>query len=119
MGHVFVPIEIVNPYDLTRSITVDDALVDTGSTRTTIPRELAEELGLTIVGTFEAQSAAGPVTLDHSFALMKLDGRETYSDIFVSDDYAGVLIGVVTLQILGLVVDPEAERLVRREFLIL
>ena len=119
MGHVRVPVEIANPIERTRSVRVPDALVDTGATRTTINRALAEQLGLEVVGTQEIRTADGTSRIDQSFALVRYDGRQTFGDVWVSDSYPGVLIGVITLEALGLAVDPVSGRLVNSEFLLL
>jgi predicted aspartyl protease len=112
MGHVRIRVEIVNPTQRSRSVVVESALVDTGATRTTIPRAIADELGLEILGSMDVDTAAGPVRIDQSYAMVRLDGRQSVSDIWVSDAYEGVLIGVVTLEALGLAVDPVHERLI-------
>ena len=119
MGHVRVEIEIANPVQRDRVVRVTDALVDTGATRTTINRALSDQLGLEIVGTQQIRTADGASQIDQSFALVRYDGRQTFGDIWVSDVYPGVLIGVVTLESLGLAVDPVSGRLVNAEFLLL
>ena len=93
--------------------------MDTGATRTTINRALADELGLEIVGTQQIRTADGTSSIDQSFALVRYDGRQTFGDVWVSDTYPGALIGVTTLEALGLAVDPVSGRLVNSEFLLL
>jgi predicted aspartyl protease len=119
MGHVRVSVEIVNPVDRSRSVKVESALVDTGATRTTISRDLARQLDLEIRGAQQVRTAAGATTIDRSFAMILLEGRESIADIWVSDDYPGVLIGVITLEAMGLGVDPKNQRLIDVEQLLL
>jgi clan AA aspartic protease len=119
MGHVRVNVEIANPYQPNRSVIVEEALVDTGATRTTIPRSMAADIGLEVRGSASVQTAAGVKRIDRSFAQVKLNDRETIGDIFISDDYPGVLIGVITLESLGLAVDPKSGQLIDSPFLLL
>jgi predicted aspartyl protease len=119
MGHVRVPIKLANPARRDDAIAVESALVDPGATYTTVPGELAERLGLDVVGQRQARSAAGPVTIDESYAFFEYDGRRTVTPVWISDDYPGVLIGVITLEALGLAVDPGSGQLINSELLLL
>ena len=119
MGHVRVAVDIANPLMPGRSVSIPDALVDTGATRTTIPRTLAHELSLEIRGTVDIRTAAGVTKKNWSFAQITVNGRESFGDIFVSDSYSGVLIGVITLESLGLAVDPKSGELIDSPFLLL
>ena len=119
MGHVRATVRITNPYDRSFSAEVPAALITTGATRTLIPRSLANELRLRLEGNREVRTAAGIQRLDQAAALITLQGEETFGDVWVSDSFPSVLVGVVTLESLGLAVDPSNERLVKREFLLL
>ena len=119
MGHVRVAVEIANPQDPTLSVTVRDALLDTGASKTLVPRSIADQLQLRVVGKAEVRTVDGRSELDHSYAAVRLEGKQTYHDVFISDPYPGVLIGVVTLESLGFAVDAVKERLVPTEFLLL
>ena len=44
-----------------RCITVDDAIVDTGATRLSLPKSLIEQLGLTPIGSRKARTTNGIV----------------------------------------------------------
>jgi predicted aspartyl protease len=119
MGHVRIRVEIVNPVHRGNSIVVQDALVDTGATRTTIPRAMANKLELEIVGSQQIRTADGSANIDQSFALLRYDDKQTFGDIWISDRYPGVLIRVITLEALGLAVDPGSGRLTASDFLLL
>lgn len=119
MGHVRVPIKLANPTRRREAVEVQDALVDTGASFTTVPRALAQQLNLEILGQQETRTAAGVITIDRSFAYMEIDGRDTVVPVWVSDAYPGVLIGVLTLKALGLAVDPASGQLTPSEFLLL
>ena len=119
MGFVRVSVQIANPDHPAQSVTIDAALVDTGATTTTVPRELAQQLGLPVVGTRRARTIDGVLQVDVARALVMIEGEQTLHDVFVSDTYANVLIGVVTLELLGFAVDPVNLRLVPVELLLL
>ena len=118
MGHVRVRIRLANPQRRRDTVEVEGALVDTGATFTTVPRSLAVELELEILSQHETRTAAGLLTLDQSFAFFEYDGRQTVTPIWISDTFPGVLIGVVTLEALGLAVDPASGQLTNSEFLL-
>ena len=119
MGQVRVAVEIFNPSHRTIAVSVPNALVDTGATRTMIPRSLANELGLEIVGSQTVRTASGPESIDQSHALVVLNGKQSFNDVWISDLYPGVLIGVVTLEAMSLGVDPKNGRLIDVESLLL
>ena len=115
MGHVWVRARIGDSDR--RSIAEVDALVDTGATLTVVPRRLAEELGLGITGRVTAMTADGKIELEKARVWVELEGREDVVPAVVSDIMDRVLIGVTTLEVLGLQVDPITGRL--REWTIL
>ena len=119
MGHVRIPIKLAHPDTVEQLMSIDDALVDTGATWTTVPREVADDLGLRIIGQMTVRTAAGPQTLDQSYAYIQLAGKKMVTSLLVTDTYPGVLIGVTTLEALGLAVDPKSGRLVDSELLLL
>ena len=84
-----------------------------------MPRDLAEELGLPAIGRMTARSARGPVELEESYARVELEGHARGTPVVIGDAYRGVLIGVLTLEALGLAVDPVNDRLVEVEILLL
>ena len=119
MGVVEVTITITNPDDRSRRRDIPDAIVDTGASWTTIPKAMANELGLEIVGRKRVMTANGPVNVEHSHAMVEYDGRLSFSDIRVSDTYSGVLLGALSLEGMALAVDPKSGKLIDSELLIL
>jgi clan AA aspartic protease len=119
MGHVRVHLRIANPLRRDEAIEVEDALVDTGATWTTLPRGIADRLGLEIVGQVQTETAAGEISVDHSFALIEYDGKQSFSDVLINDSLNEVLVGVVTLELLRLAVDPSSGRLVDTKLLLM
>jgi aspartyl protease family protein len=119
MGHVRVKIRIANPARRHVAVDVDDALVDTGATWTTVPRDIADRLGLDIVDQVRTETAAGGMSVDHSFALVAYDGKQSVSDVLINDHLQEVLVGVVTLEGLRLAIDPGSGRLVDTKLLLM
>ncbi len=119
MGIVRVAITITNPAQRARRREIADAIVDTGASWTTIPKALAEELGLEVLGRKRVNTANGPIEVEHSFALIEFDGHQSMSDIMVTDTYPGVLLGALTLEGMALAVDPKSGKLVDSELLLL
>jgi clan AA aspartic protease len=119
MGHVKVPVRISNPENPGLSVDVVDALVDTGATWTSVPRSLVTNLNLRHEGSVRVNTAAGAQELEHSFARIEVAGKSLVTHLLISDSLPTVLIGVTTLEALGLAVDPPKERLVESEVYLL
>ena len=118
MGHVIVQMRISH-LDRPQDAVVVDALVDTGSTLTTIPRELANRLGLPVRGQNRVRTASGVQTSDRSMVWVEIQGKDGFAQVSISDNYPGVLLGVTTMEVIGFAVDPTKERLIDAELLAL
>jgi clan AA aspartic protease len=103
MSLIWIDAVIRNPF--TGKAITAKALVDTGTTLTVVPRRVAEELQLPVIGRRSVATAKGVAELDECLGVVEVMGRKAYTHILVSDDVDTVLIGVVTLEILGLEVD--------------
>jgi aspartyl protease family protein len=119
MGHVRVRIKLANPERLNEGVEVEEALVDAGATWTSVPRALAQQLRLRVMGQMAVKTAAGPQTLDQSYAYIELADRRMVTPLLVSDILEGVLIGVTTLEAMGLAVDPASGQLKESEVFLL
>ena len=104
MGHVWVDVKLSNPK--TGSEVEARALIDTGTTYTVIPAEVARRLGLESLGYVDVRTAGGVERLWESEARVRMFDRERTSPVLVSERTDLPLIGVVTLEILRLRVDP-------------
>ncbi|MGQ9469141.1 MAG: retroviral-like aspartic protease family protein [Nitrososphaerales archaeon] len=118
MGHVSVDAEIVNPEKPEFRAKIK-ALIDTGATYTVIPKRISKELGLKIKGEKVVKTAKGPATLSESYAEILIGERSGVSTVLVSEEIDQPLIGVVTLEIVGLTVDPTTGQLKEVEALLL
>jgi clan AA aspartic protease len=82
------------------------AFVDTGATFTLVPRRIADELQLPLIGKKSVTTAKGIAEFDECLGVVEIMGRKAYSHILVSDDVEFVLVGTVALETLGFEVDP-------------
>ncbi|MBI4339277.1 MAG: aspartyl protease family protein [Chloroflexi bacterium] len=90
-----------------------EALVDTGSSYTLVPRPLLERLGVVPQENWPFTLADGrrveyPVTQ----VRVRLDGRIRYTVCVFGEEGSQPLLGAVTLEEFGLGVDPIGKRLV-------
>ena len=117
MGHVWVDVRLVNP--ITGQEVRTTALVDTGATFTVVPQWVCEKLDLRVVGRKRVERAGGYLDLDESFALVEIEGRRGVTPVLIFRELKDVLIGVITLEALGLAVDPATGRLREARILLL
>jgi clan AA aspartic protease len=94
------------------------ALVDTGATLTVIPREIARELGLRVTGRSRVETGAGVIEMERSRAYIEIMGKKEIIPVLISDIIDKVLIGVTTLEILELEIDPATGTLRERALLL-
>jgi len=117
VGCVWVDVGIVNP--ITGQRVNVKALVDTGATFTVVPWWVHERLGLMIIGRRGVRTAKGYAELDESFAIVEVKGKRAATPILISREPSETLIGVITLEALGLTVDPITGELKEVEILLL
>jgi len=104
MGLVWID-AVIRSSSTGRAIAVK-ALVDTSAALSVVPRRIAEELQLPVIGRRRAATAKGVAELDECVGIVEVMGRKAYTHILISEDVDTVLIGVVTLETLGFEVDP-------------
>jgi clan AA aspartic protease len=95
------------------------ALVDTGATYTIVPWSVYEKLNLMIIGKKMVETAKGPTELDESFLVIEIKGKRAVTPVLISRDLKDVLVGVLTLEALGLAVDPTTGELKESRILLL
>lgn len=117
MGQIRVKAKLTNP--LNGAETEEEALIDTGATYTVIPSKTYEKLRLKIVGEKDVETAKGLTRLEESFALIEIEGKRGLTPLLVSKDLKDLLIGVLTLEALGLKVDPTTGKLKEARILLL
>jgi clan AA aspartic protease len=116
MGHVWVDVKI-GCEDASRIIETR-ALVDTGATLTVIPESVARELGLKVTGRSKVETGMGVIEMNRSRAYVEIMGRSDVIPVLISNIIDKVLIGVTTLEILELEVDPLTGKLKERTLLL-
>ena len=105
MGVFHVPVRI---RALDRIAVVDvDMIVDTGATRTVLPRRVVDELGLRPDQRRPFRLANGePVERDMGWVWLECHGRTTYTLAILGESGDAPLLGAITLEELGFEIDP-------------
>ena len=89
-----------------------DGMVDTGSTYTSLPESVLEDLGIEREETDVFELADNRlVEYDIGDIRLLLENRERYVPVVFAPNNATPLVGMTTLEILRLGIDPVAERL--------
>ena len=112
MGTFRVDVTVTNLRDRDRSVTLP-LLVDTGATYTTLPREVADALGLEPIDTRRVRLGDGreerwPIVA----ILVRVDGQGCPSLALIGQPGGPALLGAVTLEELSVGFDPVARRLI-------
>ena len=96
---------VIKPENV-RRVTVDDAIVDTGATRLSLPKPLIEQLGLTPIGRTRARTTNGIVDrLIYSEVRFTVLERAGTLEITELPANVPVLVGHIVLEMLDLCVD--------------
>ncbi|HEY4232027.1 MAG TPA: aspartyl protease family protein [Lacipirellulaceae bacterium] len=104
MGLTYVAGKVTGPAGNSRSV---DFLVDSGATYSLLPHDVWQEPGLKASETFQFILADGTkITRDVSECRIALNGTERHSPVILGAPGDEPLLGVITLEILGLVLDP-------------
>jgi clan AA aspartic protease len=111
MGTFRVRIEVGDPQG-TRFEAVD-ALVDTGASHTTAPSSLLRRLGIEPYQTGSFQLADGRLLeLDIGQTWVRVNGERAITQVVFAEEGTQPLLGAVTLEQLGLGIDPIRKQLV-------
>lgn len=111
MGLTTVTLEVKNPRVPSRVIK-EDFMVDSGASYTVLPGNMVKKLGLTRSFEQEFVLADGTkITRSIGSAIVKFDGREIASAVVLGRAHDSPLLGVLTLEALGLVLDPFERKL--------
>ena len=125
MGRVLVTARIENMRDLVavemgvlqpaqvRAVEVTDALVDTGASMLSLPRQMIDQLGLIYLRSQRTRTASG--TSDaRLYGLVKLtiQDRNFTTDVLELPDGSPVLIGQLPLEAMDWVIDMPGRRLI-------
>lgn len=109
MGSFLYPVTLIGPQG---EMTLD-ALVDTGASYTWVPRDVLEGLGMRPSFRRPFVLADGrAIDYDMIEALIRVNGETRTSPVIFGDPGTEPLLGVVTLEIFGLGVDPVNQELI-------
>jgi len=112
-GDVFLVERGLLAPDQVRSISITDALVDTGCTMLGMPKKLIDQLGLTFVSSRPGMAMNGPVECrQYGTIRLTIMGRSCPLDVMEVADSCPVLIGQIPLEYLDFVVDPRERKLI-------
>ena len=102
LGHVREPVKLFHG---DRSLDVV-ALIDTGATTLILPRDLAEKLGVEVLGEMDAELADGTIKrVKYGAVEVELSGRRAPAFAAIVEG-GEVCVGVEVLERLGLALDP-------------
>ncbi len=114
MGQVDVTIQVSN-LDQTKSAEVK-TIVDTGATYTFLPTSILHDLGIIPRRTRTFRTGDGRrVDYEVGTGVIEVNGYDAVVDVCFAPDDVPPLLGVVTLESLGLAVDPGGQRLIDLE----
>ncbi|MBM4267040.1 MAG: aspartyl protease [Deltaproteobacteria bacterium] len=106
MGITFLKLRVVNPARL-RTGEELEFLVDTGAIYSVVPGRVLRRLGIKPDRTEEFTLADGSHTKRRiGGAVFEIDGRRGPSPVIFGESDDAILLGSVTLEALGLMVDP-------------
>jgi aspartyl protease family protein len=119
VGYVRVRVTVANPFD--HSLRVElEFIVDTGAIYTVIPKSVAHKLRLKETGRRKFKIANGDVVeYPVSEAYIIVNGEGVTSVVAIADEKTPLLLGVTTLELMGLRVDPVTGKLTPLELMIL
>jgi clan AA aspartic protease len=119
VGYVRVRGTVANPSD--RSLKTElEFIVDTGAIYTVIPKSVADMLKLKETGRRRFKIANGDVVeypISEAYIIINSEG--VTSIVAIADEKTPLLLGVTTLELLGLRVDPVTGKLTPLELMIL
>lgn len=93
-------------------------LIDTGASYTVIPEKFVKKLGLLAMKTQEFSLADGTVIKRKlGYAMVEINGDKSPSTVVLGEKDDSPLIGVVTLENMGLMVDPFKRKLLPMKLL--
>jgi predicted aspartyl protease len=111
MGITFLKLKIINPAHPQRRAQLD-FLIDTGALYSVVPTPILRRLGIKPDRTEEFRLADGSHTKRRiGGAVFEIDGRRGPSPVIFGERDDATLLAVVTLEALGLMVDPLKRRL--------
>ena len=111
MGLTDVRVTVSNPADSARSRELE-FLVDSGAIYSVVPREVLEELGITPAGVERFRLAdLTRIEREVGNASFTFQGKTRHSPVMFGEPGDATLLGGITLEALGLMLDPVRQEL--------
>lgn len=96
----------------------DEFLVDMGASYTVIPKKIADRLGLKPTKSQKFSLADGTtIQRNLSSAIVKFDGNEAATTVVIGQKDDSPILGAITLEGMGLMVDPFKRKLIPMKLL--
>ena len=119
LGYVRVYGSVANPLNHGLKAEVD-FLVDTGAIYSVVPKKIAEQVKLKELGKRKFRTGSGVAEMPIAEAYLTVEGEGVTTIVALSsDENIPILLGVTTLELLGLQVDPVTGKLKPLDLLIL
>ena len=120
MSAVHVKVQLLGPPEQPTKPQTVEALVDTGATLSIFPGTLLRRVGVKPLHTVRTRLADGSIVRRSIGEVrLKLNGEAVTTRVLFGRERDAKVIGLVTLESLGLAVDPIRRRLVHSDFLLL
>lgn len=106
MGLTYLTLEIANPAKPTKSVAIE-FLVDSGAIYSVVPASVLRRLGVKAHSKEVFMLADGKqITRRKGDILFKLNGKKGAAPVIFGEKGDSTLLGAVTLEALGLILDP-------------
>ena len=118
MGETKVKVSILNLTDAHLKAIEVECIVDTGATLTTLPARVLELAKITPTGKVKLHLADGrEIIRDYGSAKLLLNGETIILDrVVFGQEKDPALLGLTALETAGLMVDPIARKLVKKDY---
>jgi predicted aspartyl protease len=113
MGDIYLDIIIAPTHHPERQRDVQ-FLVDTGATRAWIPKEMADELGIQVMGNVPTELADGKIKrFPYGSCFLTYEGETVAGNIIIGPPGSEPLVGTHVLQDFRLIIDTERHEIKR------
>jgi clan AA aspartic protease len=107
MGDLYLDLTVANIHDRERQKEIS-FLVDTGATRARLPKETADELGITPVGTVPLELADGTIKeYPYGFCVFDFGGETIVGNVIIGPSKNEPLVGTHVLQDFRMIIDMD------------
>jgi clan AA aspartic protease len=114
LGDIFLKLRISSINNPTKYKEVP-FLVDTGATRSWVPEQIAEELGIESVGAVEVEIPDGSARrLPYGFCIFDFGGEKVVGNVFIGRQGTEPLVGSHVLEDFRIVIDMETLTISRK-----